>query len=66
MRVEANERPRFARALDSGADGVMVPRVDSAEDARHAVSFMRYPPAGVRGIASMNRGKGWGFDAGRR
>lgn len=64
VRVEANERPRFARALDSGADGVMVPRVDSAEDARHAVSFMRYPPAGVRGIASMNRGKGWGFDAG--
>jgi 2-dehydro-3-deoxyglucarate aldolase/4-hydroxy-2-oxoheptanedioate aldolase len=63
VRVEANERPRFARALDSGADGVMVPRVDSAEDARHAVSFMRYPPAGVRGVASMNRGKGWGFDA---
>jgi 4-hydroxy-2-oxoheptanedioate aldolase len=63
VRVEANERPRFARALDSGAHGVMVPRVDSADDARHAVSCMRYPPRGVRGIASMNRGKGWGFGA---
>jgi 2-dehydro-3-deoxyglucarate aldolase/4-hydroxy-2-oxoheptanedioate aldolase len=63
VRVEANERPRFARALDSGASGVMVPRVDSAEDARHAVSYMRYPPRGVRGVASMNRGKGWGFGA---
>ena len=29
VRVEANERLRFARALDTGADGVMVPRVDS-------------------------------------
>jgi 2-keto-3-deoxy-L-rhamnonate aldolase RhmA len=63
VRVEANERPRFARALDSGADGVMVPRVDSAEEARHAVACIRYPPTGVRGIASMNRGKGWGFGA---
>ena len=61
VRVEANERPRFARALDSGADGVMVPRVDSAADAQHAVSCMRYPSRGVRGVASMNRAKGWGF-----
>jgi 4-hydroxy-2-oxoheptanedioate aldolase len=63
VRVESNERPRFARALDAGADGVMVPRVESAEDARHAVSSMRYPPRGVRGVASMNRGKAWGFGA---
>lgn len=61
VRVEASERPRFARALDAGADGVMVPRVDSAAEAAHAVSCMRYPPRGVRGVASMNRGKGWGF-----
>lgn len=61
VRVEANERARFARALDAGADGVMVPRVDSAAEAAHAVSCMRYPPRGVRGVASMNRAKGWGF-----
>jgi 2-keto-3-deoxy-L-rhamnonate aldolase RhmA len=63
VRVEANERPRFARALDGGADGVMVPRVDSAAEAQHAVSCMRYPPRGVRGVASMNRAKGWGYGA---
>jgi 2-keto-3-deoxy-L-rhamnonate aldolase RhmA len=60
VRVEANERPRFARALDSGAEGVMVPRVDTAEEARRAAASMRYPPAGVRGMAYMNRAARWG------
>jgi 2-keto-3-deoxy-L-rhamnonate aldolase RhmA len=59
VRVEANERPRFARALDAGADGVMVPRVDSAAEAQAAVASMRYAPRGVRGVAYMNRGAGW-------
>lgn len=63
VRVEANARPRFARALDAGADGVMVPRVDSADEARAAVASMRYPPRGVRGVAYMNRGAGWALDA---
>jgi 2-dehydro-3-deoxyglucarate aldolase/4-hydroxy-2-oxoheptanedioate aldolase len=63
VRIEVNERPRFARVLDAGADGVMVPRVDAADEAVAAVSCMRYPPRGVRGVAHMNRGKGWGFDA---
>jgi len=61
VRVEANERPRFARALDAGADGVMVPRVDTAEEAVEAVRRMRYPPRGTRGVAHMNRAKGWGL-----
>jgi 2-dehydro-3-deoxyglucarate aldolase/4-hydroxy-2-oxoheptanedioate aldolase len=59
VRVEANERPRFARALDAGAAGVMVPRVDGADEARAAVASMRHPPDGVRGVAHMNRGAGW-------
>jgi 4-hydroxy-2-oxoheptanedioate aldolase len=61
VRVEANERPRFARALDAGADGVMVPRVDSADEAARAVSCMRYVPRGLRGHASMNRAADWGL-----
>lgn len=63
VRVEANERPRFARALDAGADGVMVPRVDSADEAAEAVRRMRYPPRGTRGVAHMNRAKAWGLGA---
>lgn len=62
VRVEANERPRFTTALDLGADGVMVPRVDSVEDARRAVSYVRYPPAGIRGVALLNRAARFGAD----
>jgi 2-dehydro-3-deoxyglucarate aldolase/4-hydroxy-2-oxoheptanedioate aldolase len=63
VRVEVNARPRFARALDAGADGVMVPHVDTAEEAAAAVRRMRYPPRGTRGVAHMNRAKGWGLGA---
>ncbi len=60
VRVAANERPRFTKALDFGAEGVMVPRVDGAEEARRAVSHLRYGPAGVRGVALMNRSAAYG------
>ena len=49
VRVEQNERPRFQRVIDAGADGVMVPRVDSVEHARDAVAHLRHPPDGAAG-----------------
>ena len=55
IRVESLERQRFHRVLDLGAHGIMVPRVDTQEDARKAVAAMRYQPDGIRGIAKMNR-----------
>jgi 2-keto-3-deoxy-L-rhamnonate aldolase RhmA len=60
VRVEANERPRFTKALDVGAEGVMVPRIAGAADAARAVSHLRYGPAGVRGVALLNRAGGYG------
>jgi len=60
VRVEANDRPRFTKALDLGAEGVMVPRIGGAADAADAVSHLRYPPAGDRGIALLNRAAGYG------
>jgi len=51
VRVPAAEYHFVARALDVGALGVMVPLVDTAEQARRIVSFSRYPPAGRRGAA---------------
>ena len=60
VRVEANVQARFTKALDLGATGVMVPKVDSAEDARRAVSYLRYAPDGIRGVALLNRGAGYG------
>lgn len=52
VRVPANEPWWFKRVLDLGADGIMVPMVDTADEAERAVRNMRHPPAGVRGVAS--------------
>ena len=50
----------FKRAFDMGAMGVMVPYVESAEQAADAVRFTRYPPRGIRGVAKFNRGAEFG------
>ncbi len=55
VRIESTSRPRFHRVLDFGAAGIMVPRVDSLEQAREAVACLHYAPRGVRGVAQMNR-----------
>lgn len=55
VRIESGNRPRFHRVLDFGAAGVMVPRVDTVEQAQEAVSCLHYPPRGIRGVAQMNR-----------
>ena len=62
VRIALNEVPRFKRALDMGAFGVMVPYVNTADEARAAVRAMRYPPHGIRGVAKINRGAGFGGD----
>ncbi len=52
IRVPVNDPVPIKRALDIGAEGVMVPMVETAEDARAAVAACRYPPAGMRGCAN--------------
>lgn len=47
------------RALDVGADGVIIPWIETAEQLRQAVAFANYPPAGVRGIGG-ERATAWG------
>lgn len=51
VRVPRGEYTWLARSLDLGARGVMIPMVESAEQARAVVSACRYPPAGRRGAA---------------
>jgi 2-keto-3-deoxy-L-rhamnonate aldolase RhmA len=58
VRVAALERVRILHALDSGATGVLVPQVESPDEARFAVECCRY--AGVRGVARYNRSWRWG------
>ncbi|HUQ78017.1 MAG TPA: aldolase/citrate lyase family protein [Patescibacteria group bacterium] len=60
VRPQSGERIRIGRALDMGARGIMVPRLDSAAQAREAVTFLRYPPDGNRGVATRVRGAGLG------
>ncbi|HZN34903.1 MAG TPA: aldolase/citrate lyase family protein [Pirellulaceae bacterium] len=51
VRVPTTEYDLIARALDMGAAGIMVPMVESAEQARRIVEFAKYPPIGRRGAA---------------
>ena len=62
VRIAWNETPRFKRALDMGACGIMVPYITTALEARSAVAAMRYPPLGVRGVAKFHRSAGFGGD----
>ena len=60
VRIAWNEPPRFKRVLDLGAAGIMVPYVNTAEEAKQAAESMRYPPDGIRGVAKFNRACGFG------
>lgn len=60
VRVPSAERLRVGRALDLGAAGIMLPQLQSIADVREAVSYLRYPPAGQRGVALRTRGGGMG------
>lgn len=62
VRVESHARQRAHRVLDFGAHGVMFPRIDTPEEAAAAVAAMRYPPAGVRGVAFSNRAALYGSE----
>jgi 4-hydroxy-2-oxoheptanedioate aldolase len=55
VRVGTLDRVEIARALDAGATGIIVPQVESAEEARAAVSLSHYPPFGRRGFATSTR-----------
>ena len=56
VRPPSGERLRIGRALDLGAAGIVVPRLDSVAQVQEAVTFLRYPPAGQRGVALLTRG----------
>src|SRR5439155_9282143 len=51
VRVPSKDPNYLKRVLDTGVEGVMVPNVETAEDARALVAACRYPPAGRRGSA---------------
>jgi 4-hydroxy-2-oxoheptanedioate aldolase len=62
VRVESDARIRIGRVLDAGAAGIMLPRMETADDVEVAVRHLRYPPRGDRGVATYNRACRFGLD----
>ncbi|WDZ99927.1 HpcH/HpaI aldolase family protein [Mucilaginibacter sp. SJ] len=60
VRVSKNEEVVIKRALDAGADGIIVPMVCSMIEAKQAVEFAKYPPVGKRGVG-LNRAQRYGY-----
>jgi len=64
VRIENNDEVVIKRVLDCGADGIIVPQIQSGKEAEMAVKSAKYPPEGSRGIA-IGRASGYGnnFDS---
>jgi 4-hydroxy-2-oxoheptanedioate aldolase len=60
VRVPWNDMVTMKRVLDIGAQSLLVPYVSTADEARKAVSYTRYPPGGVRGVAGTTRATRFG------
>lgn len=54
VRVPWNDHVYLKRVLDAGAEAILIPSVDTADEARAAVAACRYPPRGRRGTASSS------------
>jgi len=57
VRLPASGAEQLAAVLDAGVDGVVAPRVESAEQAGDLVRRLRYPPAGRRGFGPRRAGR---------
>ncbi len=64
VRVGQIDQALFKIVLDTGAYGVVVPLVNTAEEAERAVLFCKYPPMGVRGVAA-SKVSDYGMSLGR-
>lgn len=67
VRVGANDANLIKRVMDAGAHGVIVPMVNTREDAEQAVGAVKYPPQGFRGVG-LARAQSYGtnFDGYRK
>lgn len=62
VRVPSNDHVWIARALDAGAEGVIVPMVSSRAEAAAAVSACRFPPVGTRSYGPIRGRRQLGYD----
>ncbi|KAJ5235441.1 2-4-dihydroxyhept-2-ene-1-7-dioic acid aldolase [Penicillium citrinum] len=62
VRIRMTYRDLIKRALDAGAHGIVVPQINTAEEARSVVSHSKFPPQGFRGQGSPFPGIAHGTD----
>ena len=60
VRAAWNDAVLIKRILDVGAPSILLPYVQSADEARRAVASVRYPPRGVRGVSAASRASRFG------
>ena len=59
VRIAELQEGLIKRVLDLGADGIVIPHIETVEELKKAISFSKYPLAGSRGIGA-ERATGWG------
>jgi len=64
VRVADNRASEICKALDTGADGVLIPQIATEADARAAVQAAKYYPEGQRGVYPYMRGAAYSAEAG--
>ena len=62
VRPAWNDMVTIKRVLDQGAQTLLIPYVENAEEARRAVSSIRFPPRGVRGVSGSSRSSNYGLE----
>lgn len=60
VRVVWNDINAIKQALDTGAFGVVIPWINSKEEAKNAATYCKYPPEGLRGCAPGRAASAWG------
>jgi len=63
-RVPCGSHDNIKRALDGGAHGIVVPMVNTVEEAKLAIAACKYPPAGNRSVGGGLHSLNWGATAG--
>lgn len=64
VRVAENSEKSILQALEAGAEGIVVPFIESAEEALKAVRAARYVPIGRRGVCTLTRAASYGLRRG--
>lgn len=61
IRVSKRDEAEIGKALDSGAGGILIPHIETPGDCKTALSYMLYPPKGIRGFSPYTRAGGYSY-----